>query len=625
MCGIAGFFGLRAVDPLVPAEMLAQIKRRGPDAQHAVTWDGLFQADERQIFNALLHARLSIIDPRPEADQPMSNERGDIWICYNGEVFDWQSDAGRLREQGFVFRTRSDTEFILLAYEAWGVDCVAKLRGMFAIVIVDLRRQKVLLIRDRMGIKPLVYYHHEKELAFASTVRSLLPFVPATARRFSEESIDAYLAHRYIPAPRTAFSHIARLENGHYLSFDLTTRELSKHRYWHARAEPGDWLATLDHAVRIRTVADRPLGLFLSGGIDSSVIASRLAAQDFRNFHSFTAAFPGSKMDEAPQAKAVADLVGLPNHAVAIGEEIAGDFDRIVADLDEPFADPSSFPLWYLSRETTRHVKVVLSGDGGDELLAGYKRYDKHLRTAWRGQWRLSTLRLRPSLDSKHFSKLAAELSMSWLEAYTLRFSGFSPGQRLYLQPGHRPGRFTYWRSDDARPPEPLLALLAVDMQNYLPEYILRKADLCTMAHGLELRVPLLDHHWYQNLLALPAEERFTKPPKLLFERSCRPCASLGLFRQKKRGFNPPLQQWLLSDLAARLPGLGERLSETTARQLDPNAVNAMVERYKQGARHMAEQILQLLILDESLRQLRVSGGQGRANRRVALGQVGAA
>ena len=611
MCGIAGFFALHAVDPRIPAQMLAQIKRRGPDAQHAVNWNAELQADAGPIFNALLHARLSIIDPRPEADQPMSNERGDLWICYNGEVFDWQSDAESLRRQGVLFRTRSDTEFILRAYEAWGVDCIHKLRGMFAMVIVDLRRQKVLLIRDRMGIKPLVYYHQQNELAFASTLRGLLPFVPASARGFSEESIDAYLAHRYIPAPRTILRQVSRLENGHYLSFDLATRELTKHCYWHPRPVPGDWLATLDHAIKIRTVADRPLGLFLSGGIDSSVIASRLSAQGFRNFHSFTAAFPGSAMDEAPQAKAVADLVGLPNHAVAIVQDIASDFERIVADLDEPFADPSSFPLWYLSRETTRHVKVVLGGDGGDELLAGYKRYDKHLRTAWRAGWRLGALRFRPSRDSKHFSKLAAELSMDWLEAYHLRFSGFTPGQRLYLQPGHRPGRFTYWRFDDARANPPLLALIDLDMRNYLPEYILRKADLCTMAHGLELRVPMLDHYWYQNLLAIPPDERFTRPPKLIFQRACPPCAALGLFSQKKRGFNPPLGEWLRRDLAARLPGLGERLAETTGEQIDPNAVSAMVQHYQGGAQHMAEQILQLLILDESLGQLQRPTGPG--------------
>jgi asparagine synthase (glutamine-hydrolysing) len=610
MCGIAGFFGLRTIDPLVPKRMLAQVRRRGPDAQHAVTWDARFQPNDAAIVNALLHARLSIIDPRPEADQPMANDRGDIWICYNGEVYDWQSDAAMLREQGVVFRTRSDTEFILRAYEAWGIDCLSRLRGMFAIVIADLRRQKVFLIRDRMGLKPLIYYHHEGELAFASTVRGILPYVPATLRQFSAESIDAYLAHRYIPAPRTLFSHVSRLENGHYLGFDLTTRELSKQCYWHPKARQGNWLATLDHAIKIRTVADRPLGLFLSSGIDSSMLACRLAAQGFHNLHSFTAAFHGSSMDESAEAKAFAEQVGLPNHAVEIPQQIAGDFEQIVADMDEPFADPSCFPTWYLARETERQVKVVLGGDGGDELLGGYKRYHKHLRSAWRTRLPPAPRFLRPSLDGKGFSKFATELGMSWIEAYSLRFSGFTPNQRAYLQPGYRSQHFTYWRPSASAQPSPLLALLDIDLQNYLPEYVLRKADLCTMAHGLELRAPLLDHEWYQNLLALPAAQRFTSPAKLLFREACPPCEASGLFTRKKRGFNPPLQQWLQQDLAERLPNLGGRIAALTAQQLDAGAVNAMVHHYGRGAEHMAEQILQLLILDESLRQLQVLAGE---------------
>ena len=604
MCGIAGFFGHRNIDPAVPKRMLEAIRRRGPDAQHTVTWDAAFRGSESQIINGLLHARLSIIDPRPEADQPLANERGDIWICYNGEVFDWQKDAEELRGQGVAFRTRSDTEFILRAYEAWGIDCIARLRGMFAIAIVDLRRQKVFLIRDRMGIKPLIYYHHDEELAFASIVRGVLPFVPASRRGFSAESIDAFLAHRYVPAPRTIFGGISRLENGHYLSFDLATRRLDKHCYWRPRPAIGDWLATLDHAINIRTVADRPLGLFLSGGIDSSVLAARLAEQGFHDLRSFTAAFPGSEMDESAQARAFAEKVGLPNHTIPIPQEISGDFAQIVADLDEPFADPSSFPMWYLSREATRHVKVVLGGDGGDELLAGYKRYDKHLRTAWRAGLPTVPIRLRPAMDSKGIVKVAAELGMSWLDAYSLRFSGFTPNQRLYLQPDSPPQRLTYWRSSGVKQASPLLALLDVDMQNYLPEYILRKADLCTMAHGLELRVPLLDHYWYQNLLSLPVKQRFTKPAKLLLQKACQACVSSGLFTQKTRGFNPPLRLWLQRDLAVRLPGLGERLASATANQLNAAAVDAMVSHYWRGAEHMAEQVLQLLILEESLRQL---------------------
>ena len=233
MCGIAGFFGGRIVDPAVPARMLDEIRRRGPDAQHSLLWDARFRPTGSEVANALLHARLSIIDPRPEADQPMSNDAGDIWISYNGEVFDWQADADALRREGVVFRTRSDTEYILRAYEARGMDFLPRLRGMFAFAIVDLRRNRVLLVRDRMGVKPLVYAHHDGELAFGSTVRAVLPYLPAARRGFSADAIDAYLAHRYVPAPRTIFGAVSRLENGHYLEFDLATRRLAKHRYWH--------------------------------------------------------------------------------------------------------------------------------------------------------------------------------------------------------------------------------------------------------------------------------------------------------------------------------------------------------------------------------------------------------
>ncbi|HVJ10829.1 MAG TPA: asparagine synthetase B, partial [Burkholderiales bacterium] len=282
MCGIGGFFAQRVVGPPIVGAMQAALSPRGPDAQHAQLWGQ----------NGLLHARLSIIDPRPVSDQPMANDRGDVWIVYNGEVYDWQADAAVLGE----FRTRSDTEFILRGYEAWGIDgLLERLRGMFAFGILDIAKGKAYLARDRMGEKPLVYCLAGGELAFGSTVRSVLPFLPREKRGLSAEGIDAYLAHRYIPAPRTVFEHVQRLENGHYLEFDLHTRALRKHRYWTPAAESGPWLEALDESVRMRTIADRPLGLFLSSGVDSSVIASRLAHQKLTSYRSFTASFPGSE------------------------------------------------------------------------------------------------------------------------------------------------------------------------------------------------------------------------------------------------------------------------------------------------------------------------------------------
>ena len=601
MCGIGGFFALRSVSPQVAMAMRQALRPRGPDAEHAVGWDAGLAPMQEAWHNALLHARLSIIDPRPMADQPMANDRSDTWIVYNGEVYDWEASAKELGQQGVAFRTRSDTEFILRGYEAWGIETLLqRLRGMFAFAILDRGKGKAYLARDRMGEKPLVYSCVGDELVFGSLVRAVLPFLPPGKRDLSPEGIDAYLAHRYIPAPRTVFSHIRRLENGHYLEFDLRTRRLTKHRYWQQAPEQGSWLTALDESVRMRTIADRPLGVFLSSGIDSTVIASRLAQQQLTSFRTFTAAFPGSPMDESGTARQTAATLGLPNTQVIVPESVENDFARIVAGLDEPFADPSSFPTWYLAREVSKHVKVVLVGDGGDELFAGYKRIAKHLRTAWRGNFRLP-LRIRPALEG---SKLATELAMDWKAAYSLRFSGFAPAQRAFLQAQPELRSLCYWREPDHDAQRPLEQLLAIDAANYLPEYILRKSDLCTMAHGLEARAPLLDHRFVQRILSLPARQLYTRPPKMLLQAAIDQRLPADFFHRKKRGFNPPLRDWLRVKLADRLDGLGARLQRLSAGQLAAGSVDAFIHHYLGGAEHAAEQVLQLLILDESLAQL---------------------
>ena len=589
MCGIGGFFAQRLVAPQVVEAMQAALAPRGPDARHAKLWEK----------NGLLHARLSIIDPRPLADQPMANERGDVWIIYNGEVYDWEDAAAELRAAA-PFRTRADTEFILRGYEAWGIEkLLERLRGMFAFGILDLAKGKAFLARDRMGEKPLVYAALEGELAFGSTVRSVLPFLSREKRAISPEGIDAYLAHRYIPAPRTVYRHVQRLENGHYLEFDLRNRRLEKRRYWRPAPESGSWLEALDESVRMRTIADRPLGVFLSGGVDSTVVASRLAHQGLTNFRTYTAAFPGSEMDESGLAAQTAQTLGFPNHAIVVPESLGKDFGKIVAALDDPFADPSSFPTWYLAREVSREVKVVLAGDGGDELFGGYKRVAKHLRTAWRGKLRLP-LAVRPALEG---GKLAAEAAMDWRSAYSLRFSGMAPAQRAFLHGGNLKA-LSYWREPDAEGETPLKQLMAIDNANYLPEYILRKSDLCTMAHGLEARAPFLDHRFVQRILAEPEERVYTRPPKLILQKALDQRLPADFLRRKKRGFNPPLRRWLREELAARFDGLGERLEQHTVNQLKREPVDAFVRHYRKGAEPLAEQVLQLLILDESLAQL---------------------
>jgi asparagine synthase (glutamine-hydrolysing) len=604
MCGIAGFSGARPIAPGRISAMLSALAERGPDARHVVAWDGELRRSDAEASHALLATRLAIIDPRPLADQPMGNEAGDLWISYNGEVYGWQDDARALEAAGARFRTRSDTEFILRAYEAWGLDMLPKLRGMFAIALLDLRQRKLLVIRDRMGLKPLVYTHAPGEFGFASTVRALLPFLPQERRVFSPEGIDAYLAHRYIPAPRTVFRDIRRLANGHYLEYDLGSGALRESVYWRPEPAAGNWRATLDEAMRLRTVADRPVGIFLSGGVDSAVLASRLAAQGYTELRTYTAGFPGDPMDEAPDAARTAACLGLPHTEVEIPASIRDSFPRIVADLDEPFADPSAFPMWHLARAATQEVKVVLAGDGGDELFAGYKRYGAHCRSAWRRGFRLPLGRNGAGVS--RLARLRLELSLPWEDAYSLRFSGFSPAERHWLQPALGDAPAIYWRSPDVRHGErPLDALLALDMANYLPEYILRKGDLTTMAHGLELRAPFLDHELYRQILAMPAAERFTKPAKLALQPLCRPCEELDLFRRPKRGFNPPLERWLKNELASRLDAAGDGLEAHSGGQIGARQVRALVERHRGGERRLAERVLQLAVLAESLGQLK--------------------
>src|SRR5208283_1257027 len=363
------------------------------------------------------------------------------------------------------------------------------------------------------------------------------------------------------------------------------------------------WLSTLDAAIQMRTVADRPLGLFLSSGIDSSAVACRLAGMGHSGLQTFTAAFPGTSFDESADARATATRLSLANVSIAVSNRIVDDFPRLVADLDEPFADPSSVPMWQLARETTRHVKVVLGGDGGDELFGGYKRYAQHLRTCWRRGTSLPWLKAPSAIAGGGWQRVTEELRLDWRSAYVLRFSGLRPRQRRFLEPDLAPQPH-YWRMPADTGCADLHTLLEIDRLNYLPEYILRKDDLCTMAHGLELRAPFLDHRFAACVMGIPAAQRFTRPAKLFLAPALAPIADLNPFARKKRGFNPPLDGWLRGDLAPRLDGLGERLCALSAGQLDAARVDCFVTAWRSESGSLAEQLLQLLILDESLRQL---------------------
>ena len=341
------------------------------------------------------------------------------------------------------------------------------------------------------------------------------------------------------------------------------------------------------------------------------MIACRLAATGHAQLRSFSAAFPGSDFDESEEAAATARALGLPNERIVVPTSIRDDFAQIVATLDEPFADPSSFPTWYLARATERHVKVVLGGDGGDELFAGYKRIAKHLRTGWRGNLTLP-LPVLPDARSKGWRKALGEITVGFEDAYALRFSGLTPNQRRFLQPSRASFPIHYWRAPD---PDLLPAtrhdrLLRWDFANYLPEYVLRKADLATMAHALELRAPLLDHRFVEGILGLAPAERFTTPPKRFLGKLAPELVRLGAFARKKRGFNPPLSGWLREDLRERVAAAPASLQASTGGAIDGARAQAMLQAYATTP-SLAEQVLSLVILEESLRQLAALAADG--------------
>lgn len=600
MCGIAGFFGTRTISRQTISRSLRFLKKRGPDSSDVRVWGANWEDSESPV-HALLHTRLSIRDTRSIANQPMSNKGKDIWIVYNGEIYDWEKYKPELEENGNKFRTTSDTEFILRAYEVWGEGMLSRLRGMFAIAILDLRQRKLILIRDRMGLKPILFTKNSSNFGFASTTNALLPFLSSKEKEISSKGVEAYLAHRYIPAPLSIFKGIARLENGHYLTYDLDKREVNIVNYWHPEMINDSWNESLIHSTKIRTVSDRPVGLFLSGGIDSTVIASILSKNNHRNFVAFTASFSGSKMDEAELAKQTAKTYGFRHHVVNIPKEISNDqFSEIISDMDEPFADPSCFPTWFLCREASDLVKVVLGGDGGDELFAGYKRYKKHLRSGWREDFQLP-IKICWKSKSK-LGKIMSEISYPWREAYSYRFSGFPMPERALIQ-NYPPSSIHYWRGVKSKnQKQRLKILLEIDSKNYLPEYVLRKTDLCGMSHGLEIRCPFLDQELYQTIIGMPDQDRFTSPPKYaLYEFISDATHILNI---PKMGFNPPLNNWLKSCWKERFSGLGKRLNDNTDGFLSSRGIDHYTSSFLSGQSSLSERVLQLLVLDESLIQL---------------------
>lgn len=579
MCGIAGLFCYRSIgregEPAsreTLARMVAPLRHRGPDDQGILTAGPL----------GLAHARLSILD-LAGGHQPIFNEDRSVAVVCNGEIYNHRELRAWLEGRGHIFATRSDTEVVAHLYEELGEGCVEALAGMFALAVADLRRRRLLLARDRAGKKPLFVADDGRRLAFASELKSLTA-AGLVGREVDPDAVDLYLAYGYVPAPWTIFRGATKLPAGHLAV--VTEIGPRVERYWDVQfAPPAEALSTaqaeeltaeleglLGQAVRDRLESDVPLGAFLSGGIDSGTVVSLMSAAMDQPVRTHTVGFSDRTFDEREDAAAVARALGSDHAEYEVRPDLADVLPRIGWHLDEPFADPSAVPTWYVSRETRRRVTVALSGDGGDELFAGYPgRYGMPLWEA----------RARQALPEGIRTGLLPGLARRWPRSARLprplRLGGFlanvavdadrayfhdrclipAPLQERLFGAGLQERRrrfdpFVALEPHLARAPQgdPLARLLYLDFKTWLADDGLVKVDRMSMAHALEVRCPFLDHRVVELAARVPSSLKLADgQTKVLLRRVAARRLPAEILSRPKRGFAPPVSRWLRQDL----------------------------------------------------------------------------
>jgi asparagine synthase (glutamine-hydrolysing) len=581
--------------------MMEPIAHRGPD-------DAGYHLRARV---ALGHRRLAIID-RKLGKQPLANEDDTVWIVYNGEVYNHEQLRRELIRCGHRFRTHSDTEAIVHAYEEWGPGCARRLRGMFAFAIWDERRRRLLLCRDRFGIKPLYYAELDGgDLVFASEVKALYPVLDLD-RRIDRRALAAFLALRYVPAPLTLLAGVKKLPPAHTLT--LESGRVTLERYWDlpdgeplsrptAAAAAFDLRQHLDTATELRLMSEVPVGAFLSGGIDSTAVTCAMVrGRDVRAvgpLHTFSVGYAEAHPDddELAWARLAARHLGTEHHEVRVSvADVARELDRIVWHLDEPLGDAAAIPLYFLSRLAKEHVTVVLSGEGADELLGGYAIYARamlgvRLRRAV-GPLHATIDSLGRRLGEGRLRRLLRSLGPS--EAYRGVARAFDADTARQLFPDGPEGTVVdelfSARRERARTLSPLRRLLYLDLGAWLPDDLLTKADRMTMAHAVELRVPFLDHRLAEHVWALPDHLLVDgRVGKALLRHAMRGRVPEAIVRRKKLGFATPTASWLRDGLKEQLEGALFASGSFVKDHFDAHVVRGLVERHRAGVDLEAE------------------------------------
>lgn len=566
MCGIVGIavFAQQATHFLEPLEQATQaLKQRGPDNQ----------ATYRQGRIGLGHTRLSVIDTAPVAHQPMFDASGNYVIVFNGEIFNYLSLRQELAALGVNFVTQSDTEALLYGYIHWGADLLNRLNGFFAFAVYHLPSQKLFLARDRFGVKPLLYYADAQRFVFASEMKALL--AAQIPRQINAAAMQAYFQLNYVPQPYSMLQNVSYLPPGTYMKMNTQTGAFSTHQYYqipyadtHETAAPYTYeqaqrqlITLLEDAVRLRLVADVPLGAFLSGGIDSSVMVA-LAAQQTPHLRTFSIGFKDEPLfNETPYAQLVANRYQT-NHTEFLlhTDDLYQNLFAALDYIDEPFADSSALAVNILSLFARRHVTVALSGDGADELFAGYRKHAAELR-ARKWQWAsglfkaaLPVLQHLPQSRNtfwgnffRQVNRFADGVALSPANRYLRWASILTPNMAaaLLLNPVAEP----------AIPAPPVAGtdfnqLLLADMQMVLPSDMLKKVDSMSMAHGLEVRTPFLDYRVVNFAFELPASYKINaQMKKRLVQDTFKHMLPPQLYNRPKQGFEVPMLRWLKTGL----------------------------------------------------------------------------
>ncbi len=622
MCGICGFAGERG-GPDKAQELLLRmtsaLAHRGPDDS------GIFLKRDASV--GLGHRRLSIIDITG-GHQPMCDEDGMIHIVYNGEIYNFQELKGGLEAAGHEFRTQSDTEVIVHLYEQEGESCVEKLRGMFALAIWDARRGRLFLARDRLGQKPLFYRLDERGIIFASEIKGILAdrLVP---RRLNALALDRYLTYQYVPHPLSMFDGISKLPPAHTATWQ--DGSLTMRRYWtpeFSREVPGTEAgyvektrALLEEATRMRMMSDVPLGAFLSGGIDSSITVALMARASSAPIKTFSIGFREKKFDETDYARLVASRYSTDHTEFVVEPRCLEILGALAWHYDEPFADSSAIPTWYVSKLTAQEVKVALSGDAGDENFAGYPRYravrlagiydrlPRLLQAPFHAAlWR----RLPVSVEQKSLRRRARKLVLAlnlppeeryltWIAIYdeVRKASLYSADFAGELAGAGRAADFVLDQYRLAGDRDFLSRTTFVDLMTYLPCDLLTKVDIAAMAHSLEVRSPFLDHKVVEMAVGMPASLKMRAfSGKRVLKKAFADLLPRAILKRAKMGFGVPIDRWFRGELAGFLSNL--LLSDTAVERgiFAPAAVKALIDEHTGGVFDHGYRLWTLVMLE---------------------------